>query len=298
MDQVLIDIQKITETIFLIEGENRGKFPFSHSVLIKDDVCGLIDTGCGLEQLKKIHALSPDIILNSHSHIDHTSGNWYFPHTPLVVPQQEYEFNGNLTLLSERYVNRELASSWRKFVTKVSIFKDAEPTRPYDDGDIFDFGTTSLEAIHTPGHCLGHHCFFEREERVLFSSDIDLTRFGPWYGNEESDIDQFLQSIERVRALCPEILLSAHSGMIQEDIDSNLVKFAQIIEHREEKIYSFLTKERTVEEIVDEAFIYRKFPYYTRLLRYWEGVMVLKHLHRLIKKGLVMRTDRGYRREG
>jgi glyoxylase-like metal-dependent hydrolase (beta-lactamase superfamily II) len=295
---MLIDIQEITDTIYLIEGEKRGKFPFSHSVLVKDDVCGLIDTGCGLEQLKKIHALSPDIILNSHSHIDHTSGNWYFPHVPVVVPQQEYTFNGNLRLLSERYVSRELSPLWRKFVNQVSIFKDAVPTRPYDDGEIFDFGTTKLEAIYTPGHCIGHHCFFEREKKILFSSDIDLTRFGPWYGNEESDIDQFLTSIEKVRALRPEILLSAHKGVIREDIDGGLVAFAEIIEQREKAIFSFLDSERTVEEIVNKAFIYGKFPYFPRLFRYWERVMVLKHLHRLIRKGVVTQTSRGYNQKG
>jgi glyoxylase-like metal-dependent hydrolase (beta-lactamase superfamily II) len=292
-----MDIEEITENIYLVRGENRGKFPFSHSILIKDDVCALIDTGCGLEQLEKIRSIPLDMVLNSHSHIDHTSGNWYFPQVPLVVPEQEYEYNSNLFSLSQRYVSRELSPVWMKFVTNATIFKDAIPTRSYGDREVFDFGSTRLEAIHTPGHCTGHHCFFERSQKILLSFDIDLTRFGPWYGHEESDIDQFLASIEKVRELHPEIILSSHRGAVRGDVDNDLVTFGKILEQRDEKILSFLSREKSLKEIVDKALIYGKFPYWPQLLQYWEKVMICKHLHRLMKKGSVVPTKRGYRRE-
>ena len=295
---MLISIEQIIERIYLVKGENRGKFPFSHSVLIDDDVCVLIDTGCGRANLEKIQSRPLNMVLNSHSHIDHTSGNWLFPHIPMVVPKEEFAYNGNLQALSQRYVSRELSEMWRTFVTKVSIFRDAPPSRWYREGDLFDCGHTRWEAIHTPGHSIGHHCFYEREKKILFSSDIDLTRFGPWYGNEESSIDEFLESIERVRKLSPEIILSSHRGAIREDIDSKLVAFAQVIEQREENIYAFLTKERTVKEIVDRAFIYGKFPSVPSLLKYWERIMVLKHLHRLMRKGDVVKTENGYKQTG
>ena len=292
-----MDIEEITETIFLVRGEKRGKFPFSHSILIEDDVCALIDTGCGLQQIRKMRSAPLHMVFNSHSHIDHTSGNWYFPHIPLVVPEQEFEYNSNLFSLSQRYVSLELSPVWREFVTHTTIFKDARPTRSYGEGDILDFGNTRFEVIHTPGHCTGHHCFFERSQNLLLSFDIDLTRFGPWYGHEESDIDQFLASIERVRRLHPDIILSSHKGVIREDIDNSLIAFGKIIHQRDEKILSFLSEERILEEIVDSAFIYGTFPFSPRLLRYWESVMICKHLRRLINMGRVVQTERGFQRE-
>lgn len=42
---------QIAPSIFLVEGEDEGRFPFSHSILIRDEVTTLIDTGCGLKRL-------------------------------------------------------------------------------------------------------------------------------------------------------------------------------------------------------------------------------------------------------
>ena len=33
------------------------------------------------------------------------------------------------------------------------------------------FGETTLEVIHTPGHTPGHLCFYEPEQKILFSGD-------------------------------------------------------------------------------------------------------------------------------
>ncbi|MHB8203963.1 MAG: hypothetical protein ACYDHG_09710 [Desulfomonilaceae bacterium] len=35
-------------------------------------------------------------------------------------------------------------------------FQDREPTHFFDDGYVFDFGHTTLQAIHTPGHTKDH----------------------------------------------------------------------------------------------------------------------------------------------
>ena len=38
-------------------------------------------------------------------------------------------------------------------------------------GDITELGSTRLQAIHTPGHTLGHLCYFDINDRRLFSGD-------------------------------------------------------------------------------------------------------------------------------
>ncbi len=177
-----MEVQKITDHISLIEGKNCGRFPFSHSFIIEDDSTVLIDTGCGVEilaQLKKV-----DMVMNSHSHPDHASGNWLFPGSPLIVPEEEIDYNSNVRKLSVRYAGKKLSRVWIDFVSKEMNFKDASPTNPYHDGQVLIYGDTSLEAVHTPGHTAGHYCFFERNDKILFSFDIDFTRFGPWYGHD------------------------------------------------------------------------------------------------------------------
>jgi glyoxylase-like metal-dependent hydrolase (beta-lactamase superfamily II) len=285
--------QKITDTLMLIEGENKGKFPFSHSILVEDDVCALIDTGCGIETLKKIQD-TIDIVINSHSHPDHAAGNWLFSHIPLKVPVEEVQFNSNIHKLSERYAGETHAKIWRDFVFHTMDFRNAQPTDTFHEGDVLLFGTTRLEAVHTPGHSVGHYCFFERSERILFSFDIDLTTFGPWYGNRESDINQFKMSIEKVRALNPEVVVSSHRGIITENIEQEFERFTRIFQERDERMINFLEQERTLEEIVDKALIYRDFSFHPLLLRYWEENMIQKHLAALIEAGRVKRTYDGF----
>lgn len=289
-----METQEITEHITLIKGRNHGRFPFSHSVLVEDDIIALIDTGCGIENLNQLKK-KVDIVINSHSHPDHTAGNWLFSGIPLKVPKEEVDFNSNIRKLSERYTEKgELSRMWRDFVSHRMSFQNALPTETFFDTDVLDFGDTALEAVHTPGHTLGHYCFFEKREKILLSFDIDFTRFGPWYGHRESDITQFKTSIEKVRALKPEIVVSSHTGIIKEDIEKRFEQFTNVFSERNQRILWFLGQEKTLEEIVDEALIYRDFSFHPVLLKYWEEMMIRKHLKILIDKGLVMKTQKGF----
>jgi len=297
MNLFTMDTEKITEHITLIKGKNQGRFPFSHSILVKDDVTALIDTGCGIQNLNKLTPQEIDIVINSHSHPDHTAGNWLFSDLPLKVPEEEVDFNSNIKKLSERYAGEKLAKIWRNFVSQKMNFKNAQPMDTFHDTDTLDFGSTTLEAVHTPGHTIGHYCFFERNERILFSFDIDFTKFGPWYGHEESDIEQFKASIEKVRALNPKIVVSSHRGIINKDIDKEFEHFSRIFQERDERILNFLDRERTLQEIVDSALIYRDFSFHPLLLKYWEGMMIRKHLKGLLNAGVVIKTRKGFKRD-
>ncbi len=40
--------------------------------------------------------------------------------------------------------------------------------------------------------------------------DYDLTAFGPWYGDLYSDIDQTIESINRLKGLSADVWLTGH----------------------------------------------------------------------------------------
>ena len=64
----------ITNHLYLIRGENDGRFPFGHSVLIieQDNKGTLLDTGCGIEILRNLkQKFVITRIINSHTHPDH-----------------------------------------------------------------------------------------------------------------------------------------------------------------------------------------------------------------------------------
>jgi len=212
---------QVVPGLYLIQGESQGRFPFAHSLLIEGETRALIDTGVGIQRLQRLRDRIPlDCVIASHSHPDHTAGNWLFDGLPLYAPRQAADTLGRLVPLSRRFVDpAPLRPAWRGFMRKTLGFRDAPPTHTFDDGHVFDFGRLKLTAVHTPGHVIDHYCFFEPTHGVLLSFDIDLTSFGPWYGHRESDIEQFKTSIRRVMALQPQVIVSSHK-MISKHVQS------------------------------------------------------------------------------
>ena len=288
------NLQQVTDQIYLIPGGNNGRFPYSHSVLIIDRKTVLIDTGCGIETLQQLREeYDVDFVINSHTHIDHISGNWVFQDKPLFVPEEGFVFRGSLVNLSLRFVNEELAPLWRKFAREILKVQDCEPTDSYNEQTPFNLGEVTLTPIHTPGHTIDHYCFLEERDKILFSFDYDLTSF-PWYGHRESNLSEFRTSVKRLKALSPKIVVSSHKGIITEDIPARFDAFYKQLEKRNERILSLLEVGKTVAELVDYAPIYGKFPYVESLLRYWEASMITQHLEELEREGRVRRSSDRY----
>jgi glyoxylase-like metal-dependent hydrolase (beta-lactamase superfamily II) len=271
---------EISPGIYLLTGESEGRFPYSHSVLVDDDIRALIDTGAGIVRLKKLRdQRTIDMVIASHSHPDHTAGNWLFEGLPLYVPEQMADGFGRTKALSERFVEPGcLAEIWRRFVSQQMGFQDALPTHTYDENHTFDFGNVKLMTIATPGHVIDHTCFFEPTQGVLLSFDLDLTAFGPWYGHRESDIEQFKASIRHVMRLRPRIVVSSHKGIIRDDISKRLERFLAVFDEREAKIRALIGQGKTVAQMVEISPIYGGYPYAEELLRYWERQMIIKHI--------------------
>jgi len=88
--------------------------------------------------------------------------------------------------------------------------------------------------------------------------------------------------------------VSSHKGIIADNIDAEFDKFQRRIDEREEKILSLLENEKTIDQLVECAPIYGRFPYAKSLLHYWEGQMIRKHLGRLELDGKVKRLGNLY----
>jgi len=287
-------LEPITSNVSLIHGKRKGKFPYSHSILILDKSTVLIDTGCGLEILREIKKkYDLDFVINSHTHPDHSACNWMFSDKPIYVPKEGFDTSGNIIALSERFVSKGLAPIWRKFAENSMNFRNCKPTNNYNSKTIFKFGKTTFTPIHTPGHTQDHYCFYEEKKRILFSFDYDLTNF-PWYGHRESNISEFRESVMKLRALLPEIVVSSHRGIITQDIDVEFADFHKIIDERSTRILSLLGEGMTLNQLVDIAPIYGAFPYAQPLLCYWERKMIKQHLEELEKQNKIIKQKNVY----
>lgn len=293
------DLIQVEGPVWLLIGQKRGGFPFCHGVVIRDrGVTALIDPGCGPQVLQPLAASGRvDLVINSHTHPDHSSGNHFFTGTEILIPQAARAYGGSKVKLSERFAEPgPLARLWREFATKSMGFEDYQPTGGFAPGQEITIGSTVLEVVATPGHTADHCCFWLPQHGILLSADIDLTPFGPFYGHRESSLEQVRASVEKVRGLRPRIMVSAHRMPLSRDLDQALDRYLGVLDRREQRIINCLARERSLAELVAGSPIYGGHSSRPELTRYWEGRMIEYHLALLLARGHIQATSKGYRR--
>nr|MDO8098796.1 MBL fold metallo-hydrolase [Candidatus Njordarchaeota archaeon] len=288
----------VAGNLYLITTDDKKSFPYSNSLFVDDGDKALVDTGAQSAQLKKIASESNiGFLINSHYHIDHVRGNWIFPNATLWAPTQDAlainSYDKFLEMTGFKS-NPELTKYFEKM--KADFFDKRQNVKVkyrFRDDHEFDLGDTTLRVVHAPGHTPGHSCFFESKNKFLFSTDVDLTSFGPWYGNVASEIDDFIDSIERLQRLKPRIVASGHSGPFEgrDKIDLLFEKYIDIIYQREEKILAWLRTEKTLEDLLGKGIVYRKLGQPVNVFRFFEHIMLEKHLRRLVELGDIEQLD-------
>lgn len=269
---------------YFVSGEKNGQFPFSNGLMLETGLRVLVDTGFGPSRRETVKAAGKvDVIINTHFHMDHAYGNQFFPKAQIWAHA--------LDAPALRSPEQFRAYTGFHGIREFPDFPGGPPAqvvnRELVDEEVLDFEDIALKVIHTPGHTPGHISLFEHKAGILFSGDIDLSPFGPWYGNIRSNLEDFRRSIKRLIELNPKVIVTGHSGIISDNIQGRLRKYADKLDLRDEQILQHLSASKTLADLVDMKIIYRRFPEPQRLYRFFEGVMLEKHLHSLLSQGKV-----------
>ncbi|MEW5783740.1 MAG: MBL fold metallo-hydrolase [Bacillota bacterium] len=283
-------MEEIKPGVWFVAAGNGGRYPFAHSLYLAGRNRTLIDTGAGpvLEQLVG----RVDQVLLSHYHRDHLTGNVLFREAPFLIhPLDAPAVQTEQGFFQLSGVDRIAGGAFWEIVRQ-SGFKATAIAGLFKDGDCLESGSLTVRVLHAPGHTPGHCAFLIEEYELIFAADIDLTPFGPWYGNVSSDLEQFKRSIRRIRDLKPRLLLSAHCMPVTSGITARLDRFAAVIEQRDEALFEQLRrKPQTLTQLVDQKMIYGRHPQPASLYRFFEETMLRKHLDGLIEKGLVNKLN-------
>lgn len=92
-------------------------------------------------------------------------------------------------------------------------------------GEVVESGRYRFEVISTPGHCPDHVCLFEREHGWLFGGDLFIHERVRYLRRDE-DALATLDSLRRVLALRPTLLLCAHGGPLEDAVGAIARKIA------------------------------------------------------------------------
>jgi glyoxylase-like metal-dependent hydrolase (beta-lactamase superfamily II) len=170
----------------------------------------LLDTGMGIGDLKRLvtHLTSlPIVVVNSHTHPDHTGNNWQF--------STIYSFDSDYTRQNARGSN-EIRPEIEPGKICGALPEGFDPvtysTRPWKtarwlhNGDRIDIGGRSLQVLATPGHAPDSICLFEPANGLLFTGDTYYP--GPIYVfGRGSDPAEYQRSVDTLARLAPRVRL-------------------------------------------------------------------------------------------
>lgn len=134
--------------------------------------------------------------------------------------------------------SRLLASARRIYGDRMDeLWGEMLPVEParlriLQDGEEVAVGGRVLRAVDTPGHAWHHHAYWEPGEGLLFGGDVTGIRLAgaayvrPPTPPPDLDVEAWLVSLERIRALRPRRLLPTHFGG-STDVDWHLDELAR-----------------------------------------------------------------------
>jgi len=285
--------------IRFLPGENRGRYPFCHSLYI-EGAGVLIDPASDRERLIRLRAEEDvKMVWLSHWHEDHFMHLDLFDDLPLWISPRDAPPLADLRILLDWYgLNDQERTVWEPLLREQFHYRPRKPAHYLMDGETIRLGDLSVDVIATPGHTPGHLAFLFREPSVLFAGDYDLTRFGPWYGDLFSDIDATRASLIRLSGIRVHIVLTGHETGVFEDPPEELWRqYGSVIAEREKKLLALLEQPRTLEEIVAACIIYGRPREPRAFFAFGERVHMIKHLEHLQKRGMVLSGNGYYRRQ-
>jgi len=238
-----------------------------------------------------------DLVAVSHGHEDHLAGLHLFPDSPVLAhPAEVGAVRSPEVLLAGFGMGTDEAAVFADQLRDTFHLSGHEPVRTVEDGDVVDLGGRTLTVLHLPGHTAGHCGFLVEPDGFLFIGDIDLTSFGPYYGDLSSSLEDFEGSIARLSEVEARWYGTSHqAGVIggRHAFLAALDRFTAVIRRRDETLLQLLRQPRTLEDVVAHRLVYRphvQLPFTGAVERRTAQL----HLDRLARQGLVLCTDGGY----
>jgi cyclase len=162
-------------------------------------------------------------LINTEHHVDHIFGNYYFKGAcPVVQHQGVYDLfmvvlpNIDPYAYGMEAIPMDDPEGAKIAPDRETYFRDPNKGTIVFNRDLtLHVGDHTFHLIHTPGHTRGQIAVHVPEERVVFTGDTIFHDVQTWL--MESDVPQWLDALERVRALDVDHLLPGHGPVTTTD---------------------------------------------------------------------------------
>ena len=246
-------------TVFF--GEKNGKYPDANQVIVRGtDTQVAFDTPITANHIGPDFEAS-DMVILGHVHEDHMAGLHLLPDAPVHVHEadlaaaQSWEGLRAAYGSDESYVDEMLAKFKRDF-----FYAPRPDAIGYKDGAVWDLGQTRVRAFHLPGHTAGHCALLVEPEGVAFIGDIDLSGFGPYYGDASSSLRDFRQSLKAVAEIPAKVWVTSHHRGVYTDREKflgDLAAYAATLDARDKRLIDLLRESpKTLAQLVKCRLLY------------------------------------------
>ncbi len=271
---------EIAPDIHMIEGVVAGR-PLQLYLLRGRDRTVLLDTGCAPDPEKFIFpslaglGLKPidvDLILNTHSDLDHCGGNASFklvhPRVLLTCGEADRPLIEAPEVMWARRYNRYAEPHGLAYDEggKQWIWEMLGEAQPVDftwrGGETLRLSPDwTVEILHTPGHSAGHLSVFDPRSRTVLTGDavhgsvhLDMTgkpALCPTY----LQVDAYLSTVHYLRRLGAETLAGCHWSIKRgAEVEAFLDETEQFVELADRVLLAELDRRRrgaTLRELID-----------------------------------------------
>ena len=243
-----------------------------------------------------------DLAILGHVHEDHMAGLHLMPGKPVHVHEADLQAAQSFEGLSRHYgYPQPVLDDLRRKIELDFHYAPRPDAVGYGDGALWDLGGVRVRAAHLPGHTAGHCVLLVEPQGIAFIGDIDLSSFGPYYGDATSSLGDFRRSLARLPELpATRWITSHHKGVVHERAQflDLLQAFAARIDEREARLLQMLAAgPQTLADLVRQRLLYP--PHADDL---WvdcaEARSIEQHLHELAAAGRVQCDDVGRWRLG
>jgi len=201
-------------------GEKSGKYPDGNQLIVQGgDTVVAFDTPQVANRLGPVFDDAVDMVVLGHVHEDHMAGLHRLPGLPVHVHELDVEAARSWEGLSRHfgYPPAVLEPMHKKI--QVDFHYAPRPDAvSYTDGAVWDLGGgVKVRAVHLPGHTAGHCALMVEPVGVAFIGDIELSSFGPYYGDATSNLGDFRRSLARLPELEASVWVTSHHKGVYTD---------------------------------------------------------------------------------
>ncbi len=280
-------------------GDKSGKYPDGNQVIVRGkDLRVAFDTplvanriGADFDEI--------DLVILGHVHEDHMAGLHRVPAARVQVHEADLRAAQSWPGLCAHYgYPPEVLAEMKAMIERDFHYAPRPDATAYTHDQHWELGGgVRIRAHHLPGHTSGHCALVVESEGVAFIGDIDLTGFGPYYGDATSSLREFRRSLAEVARIDARVWVTSHHRSVITDRSkflADLAGFAAKIDERSGKLIAYLRDgPQSLDQLVGRRLLYPpgfSLPYVESA----ERNSIRMHLDELLDQGIVQAADEHY----